>query len=1073
MNIGNFFSTFIIDPFSKELPTRHQVLACAASIFLGILFCGMLHLRSFRKLQGRLAECKLDDKLQKNFDIAATKSNQFGVVKLLNKSTNNAPNFPVSRKNISKLIQDYFINPHYKQPFPSKNKVKIPLNGKKVRWRSLKRDQKVAVINKIALPHNRIRGLRRFLVDHRFFANSHSVYTKGDPRKGHGVDHAVRTAIFTGIFAALYAKYHPGHEDTIQQNELMAMILAGAGHDSGRQADGPDLFDEFSAIIVKEALENIGIKETNLINNCVEAVADKDKKDLTNKSFIAKCVQNADCAEYARCNKTKAVQNKKQFDHSRNYLDIYRELAHLAENDKNYELKNGLTFGDFLLELDAIRTEMNRLIHRTNSRQHRKKMAAKKGYAFDKILRTINSTEFPLLSDTLDKLTIKPKPSAEEVKAKGLISQAETLQAQGISLLPFTSVENMLAKLVGTPAIHPKRRLKILKLRNVFQNEINVRQNGKRLLEEALNRWKSGCSTPPSVIDAFFEAPPTVRDGARERFLNIIGSDLLSHCHQEALYAEHIHGKLKSLLESEHSPTADQILEATRELLEIYYGLDVAVQDPRFLTTCALAYEKAASIHQENDPSKAAATLQEAADQLILNNNHFLQALSETNLIDTSPQFLLSGTSFVRKQRLRVQKKKYETCETIELSIELTSCARADLETKLPLLSLNGIELKTRRGGADYFDPDKGFYRQDRKLLFGQEHYFTTCEGKVEVSFGSDSFMANQYRRLCVKMLPGATMQDAQKALSLLGLPMALMPSRPEDIRQEALQRSMAARYPAKVYSGIDANGKKKPWQEAYGSLTEHERATIEQDIDNCVIGVTGPRQLELINPTWGREALRHKARAAMTFIQAGTISTTAKIIGNIAKTGLLSEQERLERGIFPACRNPDYNNNVGAANQTFTRIITQKDVQQQLSMHRYFFHGPVMLVWDVQSFERMPYSYPDDHGGLSSPRFFKKLFKAGDQPSYKNFTGAERLADRKGFTENLDFLEQNRRVTNETMFDTVLGPQYLSKIVVWKKLDKKVLAKRMEKMGIHSINGKPLNECIIVADKISQAILP
>jgi hypothetical protein len=125
-------------------------------------------------------------------------------------------------------------------------------------------------------------------------------------RHFHGVMHMLRTALFAQLF---YTIFNP--KSTPKERYLVA--LAGAYHDSARQDEGRDRWDELSAWNLRRFLGNHNQIQLNSerptpptiseseIRECYEAVACKDPKDGLFTSAIQKAVHDADCIEINRC----------------------------------------------------------------------------------------------------------------------------------------------------------------------------------------------------------------------------------------------------------------------------------------------------------------------------------------------------------------------------------------------------------------------------------------------------------------------------------------------------------------------------------------------------------------------------------------------------------------------------------------------------------------------------------------------------------------------------------------------------------------------------------------------------
>jgi hypothetical protein len=127
-------------------------------------------------------------------------------------------------------------------------------------------------------------------------------------RHFHGVMHMLRTALFSQIF---YQIFNP--RSTPKQKYLVAM--SAAYHDSARQDEGRDRWDELSAWNLRRFLMNhnpIELDEDSKviekkvitdkeIKDCYQALASKDPKDGCFTSDVQKAVHDADCIEINRC----------------------------------------------------------------------------------------------------------------------------------------------------------------------------------------------------------------------------------------------------------------------------------------------------------------------------------------------------------------------------------------------------------------------------------------------------------------------------------------------------------------------------------------------------------------------------------------------------------------------------------------------------------------------------------------------------------------------------------------------------------------------------------------------------
>lgn len=105
-------------------------------------------------------------------------------------------------------------------------------------------------------------------------------YAKQAPKEGcarpiHGVQHACRVAYYIVVFANLYRKY--GHPAALEltAEELELIQIAALFHDTGRQDDGEDYWDNDSALNAYDYLIEIG-KSHETAKRIAEVIANKD-----------------------------------------------------------------------------------------------------------------------------------------------------------------------------------------------------------------------------------------------------------------------------------------------------------------------------------------------------------------------------------------------------------------------------------------------------------------------------------------------------------------------------------------------------------------------------------------------------------------------------------------------------------------------------------------------------------------------------------------------------------------------------------------------------------------------------
>lgn len=397
LNPSTFFGHYINDAWSQDLSTKNKIAALGLSILIGLCTVGIAQLVCYCLNKHNMSLVDLDKQIKRNFEKVSEKVNNLAIHLRKPQSAEEVKGFPQNNEDVSKEVQK-FIDHHYSKPLPPKEDVEVPHKGKWVKWNTLSQHEKVEVNNHRTLPHNQLphNCIGQLIVDAKFFTHrGQTVYLQNDPRHSHGSDHSARAAIFAGVFGYLYHKYHPDYSVTAEEIRL-AQVVTG-GHDSGRQTEGPDVYDEKSAEHTVKHLREMGIADPRLLDICHNAIADKDNKNLHTKSFIAKCTQNADCAEFARIYLKTHNQNIQDFNHSRGFLDIYNELHQISQGKPDSMLKNGLTYQNFITELDAVRTEMNRLIFETHQSAPREHFSQPGTNYYQALQAKITPETYPLL----------------------------------------------------------------------------------------------------------------------------------------------------------------------------------------------------------------------------------------------------------------------------------------------------------------------------------------------------------------------------------------------------------------------------------------------------------------------------------------------------------------------------------------------------------------------------------------------------------------------------------------------------------------------------------------------------
>jgi len=170
------------------------------------------------------------------------------------------------------------------------------------------------------------------------YSKPYPGYNKSEiARYYHGIQHTNRAAIYSVVFINLFRKYKNQEALELTQEEIKLIQIAALLHDSARQGDGVDLWDNESGELLYDYLIAIGVTPKQA-HQMAEAMANKDAEakyyrlDINEntkikswkliapapkKNIYQKIIHDADCLDIIRA--------RDHFD--ANYLDFYKEVA--------------------------------------------------------------------------------------------------------------------------------------------------------------------------------------------------------------------------------------------------------------------------------------------------------------------------------------------------------------------------------------------------------------------------------------------------------------------------------------------------------------------------------------------------------------------------------------------------------------------------------------------------------------------------------------------------------------------------------------------------------------------------
>jgi hypothetical protein len=131
----------------------------------------------------------------------------------------------------------------------------------------------------------------------------------GGTSRIHSALHAARAAVFVEIFANIYRRLFKEFED-LSDGDIYDATIAALFHDSGREAEGIDVFEESSAQNARDYLFQCGFSDESA-EKVRQIVLHKDAP-IPEKDPATILLHEADCIEYLRLS---------HFDPR--YLDVY------------------------------------------------------------------------------------------------------------------------------------------------------------------------------------------------------------------------------------------------------------------------------------------------------------------------------------------------------------------------------------------------------------------------------------------------------------------------------------------------------------------------------------------------------------------------------------------------------------------------------------------------------------------------------------------------------------------------------------------------------------------------------
>lgn len=448
----------------------------------------------------------------------------------------------------------------------------------------------------------------------------------------------------------------------------------------------------------------------------------------------------------------------------------------------------------------------------------------------------------------------------------------------------------------------------------------------------------------------------------------------------------------------------------------------------------------------------------------------------------------------VRRRQMRICQRKMtlQNNSTLDLSCVLPQAVREELAQHLMHLKTTDQMIINREAIVQYHQKimgSKNIYDSTIFLEVGSAIELSTPDQRIIVNIGNDPVKWTQYQKVRIKVANNISSQELFVFLSSIGLSTFMMKSRPQDELIERIARLEAAKNPGTA-ALCTTSPEECAWLsiEKDPNIIDMAREMIPHNIGREKSGeYVESINLEAIQKFTaaggvgfgvtlgcapGRRTPEERALGLDYFITLSA-KETAFIFANILQDGFLSAMERLERGILNVGRCPTVCIETGSANQVFVRPLSTKQFTSQFEWGKYSIKGSILVFLKSDAVARMPYSYQSDLSGLRNPNIYRTEPRNIPreeyvQPGLKGYMMLNRLT----LPELIKQQEINGPLlTAETMFEDILGAQYIMGAIVETDTDKQDVISVLQSQGITQIAGKKLNDAIFVGTKLNTDI--
>lgn len=268
---------------------------------------------------------------------------------------------PLCKENFSETV-NIVLKDLYTKDLPHDSQITVRrLNGESATWSQLSSTERTQIL------HHHHRGGSMSLTlgyEGPSFCQPHI------PRWTHGLMHATRVGLIVRMVANMYNAYS---SIKISEKEIVLAQYLAVFHDSARQAEGVDVWDDESAENAYPYLLELGFTK-EVAKECVQIIKDKDSSK-PNKHILTKLIQCGDCIDIMRLYGTSGFQNR--------FLDIFNDLS-----DNPH----------FCSDLEAFKSQIHAFIQKTDQglfRLYQERHS--KDYFGDALSLMLSRTEYSLL----------------------------------------------------------------------------------------------------------------------------------------------------------------------------------------------------------------------------------------------------------------------------------------------------------------------------------------------------------------------------------------------------------------------------------------------------------------------------------------------------------------------------------------------------------------------------------------------------------------------------------------------------------------------------------------------------